>query len=414
MHPNQYDTTNRAASGRFAGFALPTSNTTYTPNQFFDVCLPHYSRGAIRLVAHIIRKTLGWCDHHGNPQAERHLVSYADFESAGISRGMIKSAVDEAIHGNFIRCVRPPKPSTNGQTSVTGLYELKWDDCGAYVKDPQQFHGFFAGEGNRTYIPNQFFDRLVPGESLAVLKVVGSVIRLSIGFQNKWGHRRRNVALSYQHIQNYTRMADRKSLSKAIQHALQDNYIERVEEGCFDPDAGRLSKAAVYAVKWLNQKLVFSTGMKTPPALNNVDHRYENPTGTGSITPPVERYENPTGIEIKQINKIYKQNEESNATMEMLRAAGFDGRTAQTMAARYSFDQVERQIGWIDARNAKMNRLGMLRKAIEQDWPVPSATRNLGRPKFAQVEKFTGLSFQDALQGMRKRLDDYLDRPKTS
>src|SRR3954462_13748406 len=86
-------------------------------------------------------------------------------------------------------------------------------ECGEYVKAPKQFRGFFAGEGNRTYIPNQFFDVLVPRESLALLKVVGSVIRFSIGFQNKWGHRRRNVALSYQHIQNYSKLHDRKTLS---------------------------------------------------------------------------------------------------------------------------------------------------------------------------------------------------------
>ena len=39
------------ALAAFTGFALPTSNTTYVPNQYFDVCLPHYSRGVVRLVA---------------------------------------------------------------------------------------------------------------------------------------------------------------------------------------------------------------------------------------------------------------------------------------------------------------------------------------------------------------------------
>ena len=52
----------------FVGFALPTSNTTYTPNQFFDVCLPHSSRGVVRLVGYLIRKTLGWCDEQGRPR----------------------------------------------------------------------------------------------------------------------------------------------------------------------------------------------------------------------------------------------------------------------------------------------------------------------------------------------------------
>jgi hypothetical protein len=45
----------------FAGFLPPTSNTTYTPNQFSDVCLPQCSRSAIRVVGHFIRRTLGWC-----------------------------------------------------------------------------------------------------------------------------------------------------------------------------------------------------------------------------------------------------------------------------------------------------------------------------------------------------------------
>ena len=53
----------------FRGFELPWSNTTYTPNQFFDVCLPHCSRGAIRVVAYIIRRTLGWCDV-GDPRRQ--------------------------------------------------------------------------------------------------------------------------------------------------------------------------------------------------------------------------------------------------------------------------------------------------------------------------------------------------------
>src|SRR5438132_807233 len=80
----------------FAGFAPPISNTTYTPNQFFDVCLPHYSRGVVRLVAYLIRRTLGWCDTDGNPQEEQIQVSYQEFiQRAGISREMIRDSIDE-------------------------------------------------------------------------------------------------------------------------------------------------------------------------------------------------------------------------------------------------------------------------------------------------------------------------------
>ncbi len=87
----------------FPGFAAPTSNTTFTPNQFFDVCLRFQSRGVVRLVAYLIRQTLGWCDANGQPLHERVPVSYRELvEKAGISRGLIRRSLDEAIVGGFI------------------------------------------------------------------------------------------------------------------------------------------------------------------------------------------------------------------------------------------------------------------------------------------------------------------------
>jgi hypothetical protein len=401
-------------SERFAGFAPPTSNTTYTPNQFFDVCLPHASRGTVRLVGYLIRKTLGWCDAQGHPQNERHAVSYAEFiEDAGISRAMIRGAIDEAVKGHFILCVESPRAKKAGQPATSGRYELKWDERGEYMKDPKQFRGFFAGEGNRTYIPNQFFDDLLPSESLAVLKVVGSVIRFSIGFANKWGHRRRYVSLSYQHIRNYTRMNDRTTLSAAIHHALDAQYIERVEEGVFDRDGGKRSRAAVYALKWLNPATGESIGMKTRPAENQLSGRYENPTGIGSKSRPDDRYENPTDIEIKQSNKTLKQ-QPVVATFERLRGEGFDAQAAQAISSRYPAERVQRQIRWIDRRNIKSNRLGMLRAAIEQDWAAPGTggtigRGKLGRPNFA--DRPAGANYAEALSRARERI---INKPNSS
>src|SRR6186997_415280 len=79
----------------FHGFKPPTSNTTYTPNQFFDVVIPHFSRGVVRIVGYLLRKTLGWCDANGNPQEEEIEASYGELErKAGVSRDMIRSALD--------------------------------------------------------------------------------------------------------------------------------------------------------------------------------------------------------------------------------------------------------------------------------------------------------------------------------
>jgi hypothetical protein len=383
--------------GSFGGFALPTSNTTYIPNQFFDVCLPHYSRGTVRVVAFMLRKTLGWCEADGEPQEKRRVISYGELERAGVARGMIRAALDEAVAGHFIVCLRRPHQSLAGQSAVSGLYELRWDETPAYLKDPKLFRGFFAGEGNRTYIPNEFLDRVVPNEPLAVVKVVGSIIRFSIGYQNKWGHRRQNVALSYQHIRNYTRSKDRTSLSLAIRHAIAADYIEQVEKGFFDPDGGKLSKAAVYAVKWRTTGVETETGTKTRPAEIEAFERYENQTGTGSKTRPADRYENQTGIEIKQRNKTLKQ--QNADAIDLLKGEGFDERAAKAIASGYGFDRVECQVRWLARRQIKSNRLGLLRAAIQGDWPEPG--KQLGKPN---SQRQAGADFGTALEETKRRL----------
>ncbi len=332
---------------------------------------------------------------------------------------MIRSAIDDAVTGHFIRCIRGPQAKAAGKAGISGLYELKWDERGEYVKDPKQFRGFFAGEGNRTYIPNQFFDHVVPTETLAVVKVVGSVIRFSIGYANKWGHRPRNVALSYQHLQNYTRIRDRKTLSAAVKHALGSNFIERVEDGFFDPDGGKLSKAAVYALRWLNPAVDPTIGRKSLPGEIEAKDQSENPTGIGQKTPPAHQSENPTGIEIKQINKTLKQQETVAATFEKLKAEGFDATAAQAIASRYPTERVARQIRWLDQRHVKSNRLGLLRAAIEQDWLGPSmgiapgsrGGRQLGRPN---SEGPAGVSYGDALEQARQRFISKANPPHTT
>lgn len=317
---------------------------------------------------------------------------------------MIRSAIDEAIAAHFITCIGKPRPNKAGERAASGLYELKWDERHEYVKDPRRFRGFFAGEGNRTYIPNQFFDRVVPQESLAVLKVVGSIVRFSIGFQNKWGHRRRNVAVSYQHIQNYSRLKDRSTLSQAIESARNANYIERVEEGFFDPDAGRLSRAAVYAVKWLQPAADESNGRKTRPVETGITERSENQTGNGQKSRPAERSENQTDIEIKQTNKTLKQQETVAAAFSKLRGEGFDTQAARAIASAHTLEGIERQIQWLPSRRVKSNRLGMLRTAIEQDWPEPATggRRQLGAPNLSRP---SGTSFTEALAQARRQLD---------
>jgi hypothetical protein len=50
----------RGDGAAFPGFAPLQSNTTYCPNQFFDVVLPHFSRGVVRLVGYILYRAFAW------------------------------------------------------------------------------------------------------------------------------------------------------------------------------------------------------------------------------------------------------------------------------------------------------------------------------------------------------------------
>jgi hypothetical protein len=388
----------------FFGFTLPTSNTTYCPNQFFDVCLPHHSRGVVRLVGYMIRKTLGWCDANGDPQQERFAISYNELEKeAGVSRSEIRKAIDAGVRAGFINCLRKPSPKTAGRTSVTGTYVLRWDHGDGYVKDPKVFDGFFAGEGNRTYIPNEFFDVCLRSETLAVVKVVGSVIRFSIGFQNQWGFRRQQTSLSYRDIQRYAKIRDPKTLASAIRSAVASNYLNVVDTGYFDPNGGRTSCKGTYAIRWLNHPVNDSIGLKNPAAQTLGKKQLEKPSGNGQKNPAADRFEIPSGIQITVTNKTLKQQPAIAATYEQLKAEGFDAHAAEAIAQRYPAERIERQIRWLDQRPIKANRLGMLRAAIDQDWSEPGASsRRLGQPNSTRP---SGLSFEGALEQARQRFN---------
>ena len=146
-----YESQTTAGLMGFVGFKPPTSNTTYTPNQFFDVVMPNASRGCLRIVAYLIRKTLGWCDAHGNPQREQIEVPYAELiRKAGLSRDVIRSALDEGVSKNFIICVREGRKASTGDRGESACYALKWDASSHYARSLEGFAGFYEGEGFRT------------------------------------------------------------------------------------------------------------------------------------------------------------------------------------------------------------------------------------------------------------------------
>jgi hypothetical protein len=391
----------------FPGFAAPTSNTTFTPNQFFDVCLRYNSRGVVRLVAYLIRQTLGWCDANGNPLHERVRVSYRELvDKAGISRGLIRKSLDEAIGSHFIECVQSGKAATAYSKGENAHYQLRWDSRSEYIKDPTDFRGFFEGEGNRTDIPNQFFDCVIPNEPLSIIKVVGSIIRFSIGFQARRGRRRQQVQLSYRDIERYARIRDTHTLAAAIRYAEQSRYIMRIQEGIFDPNGGENSRAAVYTLRWADSSPYFPTGSKSP-AVISADDQFENPSGTGSEIPAVNQFEIHSDIETKQRKETSKQQHGAADTRQayaLLREQGFAEKAANLLASRFPQSEIRQQVEWLSKRAPSYNRLGMLRRAIEENWSEPdelrhaevSEARDFARSFYAELGGNSGTPVADA------------------
>lgn len=373
-----------AKATAFAGFHPLIANYLYCPNQFFDICLKSNSRGMVRIVAYVLRQTIGWLDKNGQPINEQIKVSYRDLiEKAGVSRGAIGPALQRAVAAGFIKCCVAGNAKANGQSSQTAEYSIRWDESGEYTKTFEHFKGFFTGEGNRTPIPNAFFEQIITSESLAVTKVVGTVLRHTVGHQNQFGGRRSESPLSYSHIQNYTNTSDRSTLAQAIRTSINTGYIIKVEDGEFNPRSDKRNPAS-YAIRWLESNKTKVNGSKTRPA----DKRFKNQTSIGSKTRPAERFKNQTSNKTtnqKDINKQQDNAVEFEKSVKQLAEEGFSQKAAEFIVRKRGVAIVQRQLNWLDARNPRNNRSGLLRKAIEEDWAEPQVAIQKQKIKQARI-----------------------------
>ena len=399
-----------AASRPFQGFKPPTSSTTYTPNQFFDVVLPYASRGCLRLVAYLVRKTLGWSDEHGNPQNPHTHVTYRELiENAGISRGAIKEAIEEAIERRYIDCLRFGQPHRAGEEGFSALYSLRWDERENYFTSPEEFNGFFAGNGNLTHIPNDFFDFAVPNESLGVVRVVGVIIRHTIGFQTRYGFRRQHVEMSFTEIMRRTGISSSSTVSAALKAAVEGNYIRKVSEGVFDPGAGVTSKATTFSVCWdenpdIEPKNGNGSKIEADPRFKNRSGDFETvqkskrgdgteiEAGIGPISEAVtvqkskpEAFKNRSDIKTTRENNSSKQQQTELAVVASgnslslltgkLIAEGIDPSKAAALVQDFPAERILRQLEALPNRKVKTSKTGFLIRAIELDIPVVSESR---------------------------------------
>ena len=391
--------------GQFPGFEPLDANYLYCPNQFFDVLLPHASRGTLRLVSYLLRRTLGWLDRNGEPVEQEITVSWNDLIAhAGISRGALRSAVEDAIASRFIDCLMPGRPDQGARPAVSSQFRLRWSGGAPYAKTPETFDGFFAGEGHRTAIPNAFFDHIVAAEPLSIVKVVGTVLRHTVGYQNQFGGRRSTAPLSQAFIAEYARLSLGKSLHSALQGAINAGYIVSVEPGQFSPNPDEQS-AACYAVRWQQQATQRPTGSKTPVATPD---QFKRPSSTGSKLPAGDRFKNPSSRKTPA-NDTDKQQPAAavdSQAVELLRVVGFDAAMAKRLAAGRGVEQIQSQINWLEHRRPERSRLGMLRRAIEEDWaapePVGQAQKQAEQRQQQRSEQHSELA--DAAEASKQRL----------
>lgn len=384
------------SSPLFSGYNTPSSNTTYVPNQFFDVLLPNSSRGVVRLVSYILRRSLGWSDEQGNPIEQHVSVTYKELiSSAGISRGALPSAIDEAIQGNFIQLIQQGAAKSFGSSGASAVYEIKWDNSSAYTTSPSDFAGFFSGEGCRTYIPNAFFDYTIKNEPLSVCRVVGAIIRNTIGFTTKFGFRRQEVQLSFRQLETLTNLS-RKHLNSALKQALENQHIKRTKCGVFSPSCAENNRPATYSLCWSSERqkteerAIGSKRKLSVAALKNCQSKKETEIGSkrklGSVQKGnPDRFKKETHIEIKHLNKTFKQqtirekefsaSTDENAVVDLLIRQGFTKAAAVTLADSYSGEHILNQIEWFPLRSSARNPLGMLRRAIEENWDEPRSAK---------------------------------------
>lgn len=360
----------------FPGFAPLNASFVYCPNQFLDRCVTGHNRAVSRTVGFILHQTLRLLDNEGRPVRQDIAVSFDRLvRDAGVSRGGIRSALDEAIGAGFLTCTRAPARNEAGRPARVGEYALRWD--AEFTTDQNEFRGFYAGDGRRTPVPHQFFTHVLPAESLGVIRVVAAVMRHTVGYTNQFGNRRHEAPLSYRVLQRYANISS-STLAAAIRMAQARGYIVATEPGSFSVSQ-KDQRPTTYALRWLSEAVCANNGSKTEVDNSTVQQskqrQFKNRSRNGSKTEAAKQSRNRSTK--KEVLKETTNKQQAAATdhseiVGLLRAEGFDRRSAEALAQAHPAEKVRRQLDWAKHRNATVNRLGMIRKAIEEDWPQPA------------------------------------------
>lgn len=141
-------------------------------------------------------------------------------------------ALRELLNGRVIECVREPVTSASGRRGgCAGLYALRWDSDSPYTSDIDEFNGFYddGNSGCMTRVPDLYFDYTIPNERLSVVRIVGCILRNTIGYQAGRGVRRLQVQYSQRQIMEKTGITSAGVLSDALSAAKKNGHIIEVQ-----------------------------------------------------------------------------------------------------------------------------------------------------------------------------------------
>ena len=109
----------------FVGFKSLAANFTTVPNQYFDHIVGHYHPCVERVVAILIRSTLGWADPDTGERRLEAALALKDFVRPELSECSARRGIAGAIEAGF---VIETEPATTRQSA---RYALRWADAAA-------------------------------------------------------------------------------------------------------------------------------------------------------------------------------------------------------------------------------------------------------------------------------------------
>ena len=375
------------------------------PNEFLDLLIPNCSRGCVRLVSYVLYETLRWINDDGTPNTQEINIPLNELiRNVGISRGAAKAAKDEAIDNNFIEIVNEGRAKTKGENGSTTKVKLKWSKQGNPARTIKEFAGFFSGTGHFTAMPHSYFSKIIPNETLSVVRFVSIVFRFTEGYQTQFG-RRKSIPLSFHNIHKLANIRSPSVLTQTIRHCVESNFVELVQAGTWAPGEEE-SKAAVYGPKYAKRSGVAENGSK-----NEAVQRFKKRSGTSVQNAKPDQYKKRSDVGSKIVagdafknrspinkpeNKLQTMQVDGES-YKLLIAAGFKDHVARSIALSADREVIENQIQWMRYRKKVEKPLGFLKNAIEQNWDEPEASRV--RQKERQVyEKRNRLQQQNELR----------------